>query len=205
MIIGVAFGCAPAQTETASHDSTTVTTNSVAISDNEDVEDASMYDADPGEVQDTSGEVGVLTGDEYEILHQSGLVSDPFDFSLDSAYLQEVLGEDAIITSSITPPGEDEEGTYDGYSFYEVSAGKTQMSFYSYSGKHYADIYTPALSVANGVAVGMTKQDFVDKMGLGEDAIKARKFTINDDYGSMSFFFADDKLTNIYVSYEEGD
>jgi hypothetical protein len=202
--IGVAYGCAPSQTETTSADSTNVTADSVAlVADNDDeiIEDAGMYDADPGEVV----AAGVLNGDQYDMTDQIGFVSDPFAFYLDSATVQELLGEEAVFTSHYTPAGEDEMGPYPGYSFYEVDAGETAMSFYSYSGKHSAKIYTPKLELKYGIKVGMTRADFLAALELPEEAAQATTFTFNDDYGWMGFYFVEDTLRNIRVNYEEGD
>jgi len=200
IIIGTACACAPAQKETASNDTTAVELDTTFAGD-EAVEDTEMYDADPGEVKAD----GRWNGDEYEIFNTEDYIVHPFNFSLDSATVQELLGEEAVITSRTTPAGEDDMGTYQGYTFYEVKAGETEMSFYSYSGKHYADVYTPKLVFSDGVVVGMTKAKFIETMGLAEDTSEAKKFTINDDYGQMMFIFDGDRLANIYVSYEEGD
>ena len=205
MIIGATYACAPTQSETTSNDTTAVELDTATIADNEPaegdepVEDAEMYDADPGEVN------GRWNGDEYEIFNTGGYITNPFSFTLDSATVQQLLGEEAVITSRSTPAGQDDMGAYDGYTFYEVKAGKTEMSFYSYSGKHYADVYTPKLEFNNGVVVGMTKAKFIEAMGLSQDTMEAKKFTINDDYGQMMFIFDGDLLANVYVSYEEGD
>lgn len=201
------WACSPSATETtATTDSTTVTIDSttlVASLDDEPVEeDASMYDADPG---DTAPR-GQLDGQKYEIYNQSYLVSNPFDTGLDSAALMDLLGEEAVITSTITEGGQDEMGPYDGYTFYELKYDKTEMSFYSYSGKHNADIYTNKITVANGIAVGMKLEDFIAQMELPEEARQATSFIINDDYGFMGFYFDHDgNLTSISVHYEEGD
>jgi hypothetical protein len=150
---------------------------------------------------------GHLVGTEYFIQSQQSYVSDPFDFTLDSSVVAQLLGPDVVITSRYTPGGEDEEGSYSDYTFYEVTAGDTRMSFYDYSGKHYADISTDALPLKNGIKVGMTKENFLFAMGIDDqNAHTADTFTINDDYGSiMSFYFVGDVLSNVIVNYEEGD
>lgn len=199
--------CSPTTTESASTADTTVAeldTTTFAETDDAPPEDASMYDADPGDKAPT----GKLDGDNYSIFAQSSMVSvsSPFDFSLDSASLMDLLGEETRIEATIAPPGEDEMGPYDGYTYYELKSGKTTLTFYSYSGKHTADIYTDKLTVGGGIAVGMSLDEFIEKMFLDEEAKNARSFTINDDYGSMSFYFdTEDKLININVYYEEGD
>jgi hypothetical protein len=207
-MIGALYACAPAQRETASTDTTAVESDTVAIADNaennsEVIEDADMYDADPGEVSET--EDGRLVGDTYEMFGQSYLIQNPFSFSLDSTSLMNLLGEDTEITSQSTPAGEDELGPYDGYTYYTVRSGETELNFYTYSGKHYGDIYTPLLEITYGIKVGMTKEEFLGSFSFPDEAKKATRYTINDDYGTMSFFFEDEKLVRIYVNYEEGD
>ncbi len=194
LFLGLALGCAPAQQETASADSTVLAPDTTTTSDEVDTsinEDAALQDADPGNVFVIEG------GYNY--------ISDPFEFSLDSATLQEMLGEDAVITSQSFPGGEDELGTYGAYSYYELAATGVKMSFYSYSGKHFADVDTSSVKFRNGVVVGMSKDEFIKAMSLPEEALEKDLFKIFDDYGQMSFTFVDNKLINVYVSYEEGD
>jgi hypothetical protein len=183
-IILIMIGCTPVQKEEA------IAQDSVATL--------------PVDTLSTPATAAEKVGNEYIIQDGYSYIVDPFAFSLDSAAIKEILGEDAIITVVETPGGEDEDGTYSAYSYYEVTSPDAKMSFYSYSGKHYADVTTSKIPFRNGVAVGMLKSDFITAMNLPKEASKANTFTINDDYGSMSFDFDEEKLSRIYVNYEEG-
>jgi hypothetical protein len=193
LLIIVATACTTGQKETTSDaDSTTQVI---------EADSAERFFA--SERNDTTS--GSMINGEYVLANQYSYISDPFDFSLDSATVAKLLGPDVEFTSHYSPAGEDEEGSWSEYTFYEVQAGDDKMSFYTYSGKHYADINTPAVPFKNGVKVGMTKTDFLLAMGIDDQIARdADTFTINDDYGSMSFYFSSDTLRNVYVSYEEG-
>src|ERR1041385_1835078 len=152
ILLSIAFGCSPSQKESGSVDST-----SVAEGDSSEVFFAS-------EANDTTA--GHMVNDEYVLENQFRYISSPFDFNLDSATVMELLGPGTLITSQYTPPGEDQYGgAYEGFYYYDVMAGDTKLSFYSYSGKHHADINTPSLPLKNGVKIGMTKTDFLIAMG----------------------------------------
>jgi hypothetical protein len=159
----------------------------------------------PIEADAEVGSGGLNSDGEYVITSEQSYIYAPFAFLLDSAAIMEILGEDATIEANYTPSAEDDEGRYEAYTFYRVKYGETSMSFYSYSGKHFADIKTPLLPMKYEIVVGMEKGVFLEKMSLsGEEAENADVFTINDDYGSMSFYFSEGKMTRVYVSYEEG-
>ncbi|MEJ0030724.1 MAG: hypothetical protein WDO15_10300 [Bacteroidota bacterium] len=200
LLIIVAIACTPAQTETTTADSTAAgfTADGTQV-----IEADSAERFFTSERNDTTS--GSMVNGEYVLANQYSYISDPFDFSLDSATVAELLGPDVEITSQYSPGGKDDEGSWSEYTFYEVKAGVNKMSFYTYSGKHYADVYTSALRFRNGVIVGMTKADFLSAMSIDDQVARdADTFTINDDYGSMSFYFTSDTLKNVYVNYEEG-
>jgi hypothetical protein len=191
MIVAV-WRCTPAQKEEASTDST-----AAVEADSSEVFFAS-------EQNDTTA--GTVIGDEYVIKNQDGYISSPFDFNLDSATVLGLLGEETVIKSRYTPAGEDQVGSYEAYTFYEVEAGDTKMNFYDYGSKHYADIYTPALGLKNNIKVGMSKDDFLVAMSIDDQrAHDLNIFSINDFYGDMSFYFENDVLIRVRVDYEEGD
>lgn len=206
-IAWVAFACAPATRETQAIDSAAVELDTVYLDSagmsQEELEESS-HDEGVAEL-DTNISTGTLSDDgEYTMTLQGSYVVDPFGFSLDTATIRELL-PNAVIKYTETPAGKDDEGEWTAYTYYEIESGKNKLSFYSYTGKHYAVIYTPVLVMKHEVVVGMTKADFIDKMTLtGDDPWKANVFTINDDYGSTSFYFEGDTLEHIYVSYEEG-
>jgi len=148
----------------------------------------------------------------YVITNQPDYISNPFEFSLDSLSLVNLLGPEVEIESVTTPAGEDELGPYPSFTHYDVSytdsTGTSKLAFYDYGGKHFGDISTPKLVCRNGIAVGMDKSAFLAAMDLSGNSMAqlASTYTLNDDYGFMSFYFGDDgKLFGIYVSYEEGD
>jgi hypothetical protein len=149
-----------------------------------------------GELKEEKGEFV------YTIANDYSFVSSPYDFDLSATTIESMLGPEAKTSVEEFEGGED----YDAYSITTITFKDSKISFYSFAGKHFADIYTDLLPFRNGIKVGMTKQDFIKAMALeGEDALKATTYEMLDDYGSMKFSFRDDKLYNIYVSYEEGD
>jgi hypothetical protein len=138
----------------------------------------------------------------YTISNEYSFVSSPYDFDLNSATIESMLGAQAKTSVEEVEGGDD----YDAYSISTVTFKDSKISFYSYPGKHSADIYTDLLPFKNGIKVGMTKQEFMKAMAIGgEDALKATVYELTDDYGYVKFSFRDDKLHNIYVTYEEGD
>lgn len=199
----VIASCSTQNTETASSaDSTAAPQDTVFLS-------AAPTDGrvdETGDSPDQSDSTDVVEGGEFILTNQYSYISSPFGFSLDSASLVEILGEGVEITSVYTEGGEYEEGgSYPGYTYYEATFENNEVKFFDYSGKHWATIYTPLLPLKNDIKVGDTKESFIEKMEItNPNAIKADTFTINDDYGWMSFYFTDGVLTSVSVSYEEG-
>jgi hypothetical protein len=212
MIVATCYACTPGQADTQADvqalDSVIVETDTVAIDSaelqaemDEEGHDEDVTEIDPDQI------TGTLSADgEYTITNQGIYPSDPFGFSLDTTAVRELL-PDATFKYTEYPGGKDEYGgEYSGFTYFEVFSDKTTLSFYSYSGKHHADIYTPDLMMSRQIHVGMTKETFIENMALnGTDPNNAKVFTISDDYGSVSFHFDGDILQRIYVYYEEGD
>lgn len=203
LVLAVAFiaACSSPKSETAV-DSTNVAPDTVSLQAS--VETGTSEETSSSESQSEEAvETGRLNDSgEYMIANQPSYITDPFAFALDSATIMDLLGEETTIESTQAPGGDD----YEAYSFYRVKNGKTSLSFYSYSGKHFADIDTPLLPMRYDIVIGMAKAEFLEKMDLsGADAEGADVFTIDDDYGSLSFYFGEGKLVRVYVSYEEGD
>jgi len=178
----------------------------VATADSTDSELQYVDDAPPDEATPDGSDTPNGGDGEYRIENQNaGLIIDPFRFTLDSATVMEMLGEEATITSIHTEGGVDAEGeTYRSYAYYEVTFGSSNLRFFDYSGKHFANIYTPLIPVGDSIVVGISKELFIEKMDLEENAMASDVFTIVDDYGSMSFTFREGKLFYIYLYYEEG-
>jgi hypothetical protein len=211
LVVATCYACTTGQADTKASDlaldSLAAATDPETIAlDSLNQTGSAAIDADGADAEGT----GSLAADGvYTITNNSLSVGDPFDFSLDTTTIRDLLG---IVTFTTTeyPAGKDDYGgEYSAFTYYEAFSDKTTLSFYSYSGKHHADIYHPNLIIKNNIFVGITRQEFIDRMSLeGNGPYEAKVFTINDDYGSMSFYFdGDDKdaLNRIYVYYEEGD
>lgn len=136
------------------------------------------------------------------VSNQWAFISDPYDFSLDPDVIKELLGEEAQSKEEQYEAGED----YEAFSYYTVTYKDTELSFYSYPGKHFSSITTPLLQLKNGIRIGMTKQDFLKAMNFTGDSVRyATLFNLSDDYGYMEFRFRADTLNFIYANWEEGD
>jgi hypothetical protein len=185
--------CSGPKPETNETDSTQIATDSISLpSDESDVNPESEN------TLTSENETEVI----YEITTQPGFISDPFDFELNAETLKNLLGPQTQIMEQDFEGGED----YPAYTHITVTCADNELKFYSYSGKHFADINTSRLPLKKGIQIGISKASFLDKMELtGDDASYANTFKIYDSYGEMEFSFKADTLSHIYVSYEEGD
>jgi hypothetical protein len=199
----ISAACSTSQTETTANDSTALQldTTELQFQNNDDTTDAPAPESVDGSLQGSLDENGA-----YVIEGTYGYVSDPFGFSLDVESLQEILGEKMFVKRTDTEGGEDEDGQrYEGYTYYEVSYGETELSFYSYTGKHHASIVTPLLVMKNDIRIGTRRADFLENMSINDSsALGAKSFLLNDDYGSLRFTFEADTVSLIRVFYEEG-
>jgi hypothetical protein len=150
------------------------------------------------------GGVTTIKGEDtiMEVSNQWSFISDPYDFSLDVATIQSLLGEEARSKEDNYEGGED----YGPYSYYTINYEDSEISFYSYPGKHFSTITTALLPLKRGIKIGMSKSDFLTAMNFaGESTNHVTLFRLFDDYGSMDFRFRADTLNLISASYEEGD
>jgi hypothetical protein len=189
----ICSNCSGPKSEASATDSTEVSSDSISLpSEDSDVNSA------PENTLTSDEEAEVI----YEITTQPGFISDPFDFELSAETLKNILGPETQVMEEEFEGGED----YSAYTYVTVSCKDNELKFYSYSGKHFADINTSRLALKKGIRIGITKTSFLDKMELnGDDASYANTFKIYDNYGEMEFRFKADTLSHIYVSYEEGD
>ena len=137
----------------------------------------------------------------YEIPNESNFISEPYDFPLIEDSLKVRLGPGAAAEVKEFEGGAD----FGAYFITTVKGGESNVSFYSFSGKHSANIYTPQLPLKRGIVVGMQRADFLKVFGIDENATATTQFTISDTYGSILFTFSGEVLYNIDVFYEEGD
>jgi len=172
LIIATMIGCSPVQKEESSQDTTALPVDSTSVVDD--------------------------LGEEYVIEDGISYLTDPFDFSLDSASVQKLLGTAASFSVTKTPADEDQE--IEAGSLYEVTAPGVKLTFATNSSKYHAEISTAKVPFKNGIVVGMSKNDFIKAMDLPADASKANAFGIYGDHGSMSFEFQKEKLSHIYVT-----
>jgi hypothetical protein len=160
------------------------------------VKDTITSDAADIQIVDEEGErVGILPSD-YEFL------SDPYDFYLGAESITQMLGPGAKLKTEEFEGGED----YEAYSYSTVTFINSEISFYSYPGKHFSDIYTSSLPLKKGIIIGMMKDEFLKAWNIAdENASKATVFRLEDEYGMMKFTFRADTLYNIHANYEQGD
>ncbi|HEY0769080.1 MAG TPA: hypothetical protein VGD31_02010 [Sphingobacteriaceae bacterium] len=190
--------CAPsANNDSPKNDSTVAVNDSVAT--------PVIEAATEEEVPEVVLEGGLTIKDGDTIIYvpnQWAFISDPYDFSLDTYSVRELLGDEVTEKVEEFEGGED----YDPYSFYTLTYGDTKLQFYSYPGKHFSTITTPLLPLKNEIKIGMTRSDFLKAMNFKGDSLSyATLFTRSDDYGYMNFRFRADTLNLIYASWEEGD
>ncbi len=173
---------------------TTIQENSFMVSSDSTTYDSALYV--PGEIIEEKGEFV------YVVLNQYSFISDPYDFSLNTASIEDLLGEEAQTKVEEFEGGED----YSAYTYSTITFNDTEISFYDYPGKHFSNITTPLLPLKNGIKIGMKKEDFLQAMSFVDaSATKAIVYRLVDDYGSMDFSFRADTLYLIYAHYEEGD
>jgi hypothetical protein len=170
------------------------------------VQQTNATEVSPPTSSDTIETIGELTEEKgetiYVVQNQYSFISDPYDFSLDVATIEALLGEEAKTKVEEFEAGED----YDAYSYFTISWKDTEISFYDYPGKHFSHITSPLLPLKNGIKIGMTKDDFLKTMTFShENALKTSLYRLTDDYGYMDFKFRADTLSLISAHYEEGD
>lgn len=204
-ILAIGFSCCMAcsgsKNESAeNNDTTTLETDTVLQENTSTVSivtttnDSALYVA--GELQEEKGEFVYVSSNQYSF------ISDPYDFSLSAASIEELLGGEAETKVEEFEGGED----YSAYTYSTITFNDTKISFYDYPGKHFSTITTPLLPLKNGIKIGMKKDDFLQALGfLDSNAPKATVYRLEDDYGSIDFSFRADTLYLIYAYYEEGD
>jgi hypothetical protein len=188
------------KTEVTSDQDTTVVLDDTVVQEINPTPTASTTSmdsvADDSELLEEKGKFVYVSRNEFSY------ISDPYDFSLNSTAIEDLLGEEARTKVQEFEAGED----YSAYTYTTIIYRDTEISFYDYSGKHTANITTPQLPLKNGIVIGMKKVDFLNAMGyIGANASKAAVYRLLDDYGQMEFSFRADTLYNVYVHYEEGD
>jgi hypothetical protein len=128
-------------------------------------------------------------------------IPDIFAFSVNSEKenFVNLLGKTAKYREENFPGGED----FEPYTVSYLTFGETELMEYSYGGMHSAYIDTPLLSLKEGIKVGMTKDEFLQKFKL--PALSENIFVIRDEYGSVTFNFLKGTLKSISFYYEYGD
>ena len=155
--------------------------------------------------KDTLSE-GQLTNEEGHLVFMSGnqysFIYSPYDFTLDSASVVTLLGENVVAKVEHVEGGED----YQPYSYFNISQGDTEISFYDYPGKHFCTVTTSRLPLKRGIVIGMKKESFLKAMEFAStNAKRADHYKLYDDYGYMDFKFQADTLAQFSAQYEEGD
>lgn len=144
-----------------------------------------------------------LVEDTLVIIGMPTLLSIPdiFAFSVNSEKenLINLLGNTAKYKEEKFPGGED----FEPYTVSYLTFGETELMEYSYGGMHSAYIDTPLLSLKEGIKVGMTKDEFLQKFKL--PSLNQNIFVIRDEYGSVTFDFLKGTLKGISFYYEYGD
>jgi hypothetical protein len=188
--------------ETVDNDTTTVIETETEVIENQPVDPTpSTATEEPimvsrvGELIEVGGKM-VYSSEDYSFL------SDPYGFPLDASTIENLLGEKAETKVQEFEGGED----YSAYTYSTITFEDSEISFYSYSGKHSSTIRTPLLPLKNEVMIGMKKEDFLTAMSYDDvNTSEANVFRLFNDYGSMNFSFQADTLYLIHAYYEEGD
>jgi hypothetical protein len=190
IVATLAAACTPGSKDQAIADSTAVVADTIATP----VIAAATIVEEP--ITMLAGELTIKGEDTImDVSNQWSFISDPYDFSLDVATIQGLLGDEAKSKEENYEGGED----YDPYSYYTINYKDSEISFYSYPGKHFS-------TMKRGIKIGMSKNEFLTAMNFaGDSASHVTLFRLFDDYGSMDFRFRADTLNLISASYEEGD